>query len=69
MCRTQVLSTSLPHAALLLILIYFFPINFIGDIVYEGDFKNNEREGHDKLIYNNGYVCEGEWKDDVAVEQ
>ena len=31
---------------------------------YEGDLKNDKREGKGKMIYNNGNIFNGEWKDD-----
>jgi len=34
------------------------------DGVYEGDLKNDKREGYGKMTYNDGDVYEGQWKYD-----
>ncbi|MDR0552934.1 MAG: hypothetical protein LBG13_02475, partial [Holosporales bacterium] len=31
---------------------------------YEGDWKNDKREGKGKIVYVNGNVYEGDWKND-----
>ena len=31
--------------------------------VYEGEFKNNNREGYGKFIFNGGRSYEGMWSD------
>ena len=34
------------------------------DSIYEGEFKNNLREGYGKLIYKNGCYYKGQWHND-----
>ena len=33
---------------------------------YEGEFKNDKKEGNGKYTFPNGSIYEGEWKNDVA---
>ena len=35
---------------------------------FEGEFKNDKREGKGKLFYKNGDIKEGIWKNDCFVE-
>ena len=36
------------------------------NLIYEGDFVINQREGYGKYFYNNGFYYIGEWKNDEA---
>jgi hypothetical protein len=35
--------------------------------IYEGDYKNDKREGHGKFVYAKGIVYDGNWKDNKYV--
>ena len=36
-----------------------------GNIMYEGDFANDKREGNEKYVWKNGYYYIGQWKNDL----
>ena len=48
---------------------YYFKNNFFGRKKYEGDWKNDKKEGKGILYYNNGTKQEGEWQDNELVKE
>ena len=37
-------------------------MNYNNGDIYEGEFKNDKKEGKGKIIYKNGEIYEGEFK-------
>ncbi len=43
--------------------------NNLEKLVYEGEWKDDKRDGEGKFIWANGEIYEGEFKDDVRNDQ